>query len=88
MSDIALICTASILHAVTFTVGVLVGISLRKDTRHDSNEGTTKDAGWWHQPVGVGTQGGARSRGTSGAEPVATAHLPERAPIGRGAFWE
>jgi hypothetical protein len=85
---IGLVCIGSVLHAVTFTVGVLIGVSLRKDSRHDdSNEGT-KEAGWWHQPASTGTQGGARSRGTSGAEPVSTSHLPERAPIGRGAFWE
>ena len=88
MSDIALVCIGSILHAVTFTVGILVGTSLRKDARHDSNEGTTKDTKWWHDPVGTGTQGGAgRSSGSSAGKERA-AHSPERAPVGRGAHWE
>jgi hypothetical protein len=88
MSDIALVCIGSILHAVTFTVGILVGTSLRKDVRNDSNEGTKKDEGWWHQPVSAGNQGGSSSRGPGGAKPVATAHLPVSAPVGRGSVWE
>lgn len=89
MSDIALICTASILHAVTFTVGVLVGTSLRKDAKDDnSNEGTTKDKGWWHDPVGAGTESGSSSRGGSCAVKVGAARIAERAPIGRGSVWE
>ncbi len=65
-----LVGIGSILHAVTFTVGVLVGISLRKDVRNDSNEGTKEDTGWWHQPVSTGTQGGARSRRPGGDQQV------------------
>jgi hypothetical protein len=81
MSDIALICAASILHAVTFAAGVLIGTSLRKDARHDdSNEGTTiKDADWWHDPVGPGTQGGIVCRGGSGAKQERQARSAERA---------
>ena len=88
MSDIALVCIGSILHAVTFTVGVLVGTSLRKDTRHDSNEGTTKDTKWWHDPVGTSTQGGAGRSGGSSAGKVGAARIAERAPVWRGAHWE
>jgi hypothetical protein len=87
MSDIALVCIGSILHAVTFTVGILVGTSLRKDVRNDNDEGT-KEAGWWHQPVSTGNQGGSLSRGPGGADKVATAHLPVSAPVGRGSVWE
>jgi hypothetical protein len=87
MSDIALICTASILHAVTFAAGVLIGTSLRKDTRHDSNEGTQEDKGW-HNAVGTGTEGGAERRGGSSANEKRAARIAERAAFGRGPFWE
>lgn len=88
MSDIALVCIGSILHAVTFTVGILVGTSLRKDTRHDSNEGTTKEQSWWHDAIGTESQGGARRSGGSSAGTVGAARASERVPVGRGAHWE
>jgi hypothetical protein len=90
VSDFAFIFIGSVLHAVTFTVGILIGASLRKDARHDydSNEGTTKDKGWWHDTVGTGTEGGdGRSSGSSANEKRA-ARIAERAAFGRGAFWE
>jgi hypothetical protein len=87
VSDIAFIFIGSVLHAVTFTAGILIGASLRKDTRHDSNEGT-KEAGWWHDPVGTGTQGGAQRRGGSSANEKRAARIAERAAFGRGPFWE
>ena len=88
--DVALIAIGMILNAGVFAGGILVGISLtRKDVRYDdSNKGTKEDTGWWHQPVSTGTQGGAQRRRPGGADQVATTHLPERAPFGRGAFWE
>ena len=88
MSDIALVCIGSILHAVTFTVGILVGTSLRKDARHDSNEGTTKDTKWWHDPVGTSTQGGAGRSGGSSAGKERAARIAERPLVVRGADWE
>ena len=88
MSDFAFIFIGSVLHAVTFTAGILIGTSLRKDTRHDSNEGTTKDPKWWHDPVGTGTEGGSGRSGGSSAGKVGAARIAERAAFGRGAFWE
>ena len=88
MSDIALICTASILHAVTFAAGVLIGTSLRKDTRHDSsNEGTEKEK-WWHDACGTSTKSGIERRSGSSARKGSASGATERAPVGRGAFWE
>lgn len=90
MSDFAFIFIGSVLHAVTFTVGILIGASLRKDARHDndSNEGTKKDAGWWHDPVGTSTQGGAGRSGGSSAGKERAARVAERPPVGRGSVWE
>jgi hypothetical protein len=88
MSEFAFIFIGSVLHAVTFTAGILIGASLRKDTRHDySNEGTKEDKGW-HDPVGPGTQGGAQRRSGSSANEKRAARIAERAAFGRGPFWE
>jgi len=87
--NLAMLAVGQIIAAGVFALGVLVGCSLhRKDAKDDSNEGTTKDAGWWHQPVSTGTQGGSRSRRPGGAKPLTEADLPERAPVGRGSVWE
>ena len=90
MSDYMLLLAGAILHAVTFAAGILVGTSLRKDTRHDSsNEGTTtKDSEWWHKPVSGSAEGGAERRCGSSARKKRAAHSPERAPVGRGSVWE
>lgn len=88
--DLALIVTGMIVVAGAFACGILFGISLRKDVQHgDDDEGTkANESGWWHQPVGRGTQGGAVCGGTCrpGAKPAARAD--KRAPVGRGTVWE
>jgi len=88
MSDIAIICAASVLHAVTFAAGVLIGTSLRKDTRHDSSNEGTKEEKWWHDACGTSTKSGAERRGGSSARKGSAAGAPERAPIGRSSLWE
>jgi hypothetical protein len=88
MNDFAFIFMGSVLHAVTFTAGILIGASLRKDTRHDySNEGT-KDQNWWHTPISTGTQGSTERRCGSSANEKRAARIAERAAFGRGPFWE
>ena len=87
--NLAMLAVGQIIAAGMFSLGVLVGVSLhRKDAKDDdSNEGT-KEAGWWHDPVGTGSEGGAgRSSGSSANEKRA-ARIAERAAFGRGAFWE
>ena len=86
--NLAMLAVGQIIAAGMFSLGVLVGSSLRKDAKDDnSNEGTTKDQGW-HDPVGTGSEGGAgRSSGSSANEKRA-ARIAERAAFGRGAFWE
>jgi hypothetical protein len=52
-SQLALVCAGFSLNAMTFVLGVCVGVALhsRKDLRNDnSNEGTTKDSNYWHLP--------------------------------------
>jgi hypothetical protein len=86
--DLSIIALGLILHAVTFTAGISVGIRLRKDTRHDSgNEGTKEDKGW-HDPVGTSTQSGIERRSGSSANEKRAARIAERAAFGRGPFWE
>jgi hypothetical protein len=87
--DIAIIAIGLILHAVTFTAGISVGIRLRKDTRHDGNEGTTiKDADWWHKPVSGSAEGWAQRCGSGSARKERTPDPAQRAPIGRSSLWE
>jgi hypothetical protein len=85
--NLAMLAVGQIIAAGMFSLGVLVGSSLRKESKDDSNEGTTKDKGW-HDPVGTSAEGGSRSRRPGGADSVTTAHLPISAPIGRGSVWE
>jgi hypothetical protein len=87
MNDIALICIGSILHAATFAAGISVGIRLRKETRHDSNEGT-KDQNWWHTPISTGVERGTGSGGQRGPWKESTANPAERPPFGRSSVWE
>ena len=87
--DLALLVTGMIVVAGAFSCGVLVGTSLRKDVQHgDDDQGTTKESGWWHQPVHQGSQGGARCRGTGCPGKKPAARVAERAPIGRSDVWE
>jgi len=86
--DLAMLAVGQIIAAGMFALGVLVGCSLRKESKDDdSNEGT-KEESEWHKPRGIGVEGGAFSRRPSCANTVAKADLPIRAPIGRGSVWE
>jgi hypothetical protein len=86
--NLAMLAVGQIIAAGMFSLGVLVGCSLRKESKDDSsNEGTTKDKGW-HDPVGTSTQGGAERRGGSSANEKRAARIAERAPVGRGSVWE
>jgi hypothetical protein len=85
--NLAMLAVGQIIAAGMFALGVLVGCSLRKDAKDDSDEGTKEDKGW-HDVVGTGTQGGAERRSGSSARKGSTAGATERAPVGRGAFWE
>jgi hypothetical protein len=79
--NLAMLAVGQIIAAGVFALGVLVGSSLhRKEaTNDDSNQGTAKDKGWWHDPVGTGNQGGTvRSRGSSAGQ-ERQARSPERA---------
>jgi hypothetical protein len=51
ISQLTLICAGFSLNALTFVLGIVVGISLasRKDsTNGNGNEGTKKDGSYWH----------------------------------------
>jgi len=85
--NLAMLAVGQIIAAGMFSLGVLVGSSLRKESKDDNDEGT-KEESEWHKPRGVGIEGGAFSRRPSGANTVAKADLPIRAPIGRGSVWE
>ena len=86
--NLAMLAVGQIIAAGMFSLGVLVGSSLRKDAKDDnSNEGTTKDKGW-HGPVGTGSEGGAGRSGGSSAGKVGAARATERPPVVRGADWE
>ena len=87
--NLAMLAVGQIIAAGMFSLGVLVGSSLRKDAKDDnSNEGTKEDQKWWHDPVGTSTQGGAQRRSGSSARKGSAAGAPERAPIGRSSLWE
>ena len=85
--NLAMLAVGQIIAAGMFALGVLVGSSLRKDAKDDSNEGT-KEEGEWHKPRGIGVEGGAFSRRASSSNPFTKASATERAPVGRGAVWE
>jgi len=85
--SLAMLAVGQIIAAGMFSLGVLVGSSLRKDAKDDSNEGTKEDK-VWHDVVGTSTQGGAERRGGSSARKERAAHSSERAPVGRGTVWE
>jgi hypothetical protein len=76
--NLAMLAVGQIIAAGMFALGVLVGCSLRKDAKDDSNEGT-KEAGEWHEPACTGTQGGIVCRGGSGAKQERQARSAERA---------
>jgi hypothetical protein len=52
ISQLTLVCAGFSFNAMTFVLGVFVGLALhsRKELRNDSNEGTTKDSECWHRP--------------------------------------
>jgi len=86
--NLAMLAVGQIIAAGMFSLGVLVGSSLRKDAKDDSsNEGTKEDKGW-HDPVGTSTEGGIERRGGSSARKGSASGAPERAPIGRSSLWE
>lgn len=89
--ELAMLAVGQIIAAGMFALGVLVGSSLnRKDAKDDDSDKGTKanESGWWHDPVGTSTQGGARRGGGSGAGEVGATRASERVPVGRGTFWE
>ena len=86
--NLAMLAVGQIIAAGMFALGVLVGCSLRKDAKDDNSNEGTKEAGWWHDPVGTGTQGGAGRSGGSSAGKKRAARIAERAPVGRGTVWE
>ncbi len=52
ISQLTLICAGFSLNALTFVLGIVVGVALsnRKDSTHDGNEGTKAD--YWHRAGG------------------------------------
>jgi hypothetical protein len=62
-----MLAVGQIIAAGMFSLGVLVGSSLRKESKDDSNEGTKKDESWWHQPVSGSAEGWAERCGGSSA---------------------
>ena len=70
MTEIALIAVGAISEALAFSLGILVGLQIAKERKHDSdndkrkekeNSLTQRDPAWWHR-VGIErreTKGGA-----------------------------
>jgi hypothetical protein len=86
--NLAMLAVGQIIAAGMFSLGVLVGSSLRKESKDDiSDEGTKEDKGW-HDPVGTSTKSGIERRGGSSANQKRAARIAERAAFGRGPFWE
>jgi hypothetical protein len=77
--NLAMLAVGQIIAAGMFALGVLVGCSLRKDAKDDSNEGTKEDKGW-HNAVGPSVESGIERRGGSSARKERQARSPERAP--------
>ena len=51
VEQIVLVCAGFSANALTFVLGVMVGLALtsRKESKNDnSNEGPKKDAAYWH----------------------------------------
>jgi hypothetical protein len=87
--NLAMLAVGQIIAAGMFSLGVLVGSSLRKDAKDDdSNEGTKKDESWWHQPVSGSAEGWAERCGGSSARKDRTTDSAQRPPVGRGSVWE
>lgn len=86
--NLAMLAVGQIIAAGVFALGVLVGCSLRKDAKDDNSNEGTKEVKGWHDPVGTSTQGGAQRRSGSSARKGSAASATERAPVGRGAYWE
>jgi hypothetical protein len=82
-SQLALVCAGFSLNAMTFVLGVCVGVALqsRKDLRNDnSNEGTTKDSNYWHLPADRNAPK-CNGNGPCGRrQPKPEADLAQRAP--------
>jgi len=85
--NLAMLAVGQIIAAGMFALGVLVGCSLQKDVKDDSDKGK-KEEGEWHKPRGIGIEGGAFSRRSGSSKPFAKTSATERAPIGRGSIWE
>jgi len=66
--NLAMLAVGQIIAAGMFSLGVLVGSSLRKESNDDNGNEGTKDKGRWHQPVGGNAQGGIERRIGSGAD--------------------
>lgn len=89
--EIALVIIGAVVNAGTFAAGVLMGVSLhRKDASNECDSDKEAKGGVWKRDrfEPAGSQGCARLRVTSSAEPEREAGAPERAPFGRGAVWE
>jgi hypothetical protein len=77
VSQLALICAGFSLNALTFVLGVLVGVSLsRKDSTNDCNEGT--EEGYWHLSEHQRTSGGASRCLARGARKGTKTNFAER----------
>ena len=68
MTEIALIAVGAISEALAFSLGILVGLQIAKERKHDSDQRKKekaqldqRDPAWWHR-VGIErreTKGGA-----------------------------
>ena len=71
-----------VMNGLVFAIGVAVGITLRKDSDHDSDTDEAPQAGGnWHIPLDIGTPHSPQLRGASGAKPKPEADSAKRAPL-------
>ena len=82
MEQLALVACGVLMNGLVFAIGVAVGITLRKDSDHDSDTDEAPQAGGnWHLPLDIGAPHSPQLRGASGAKPKPEADSAKRAPL-------
>jgi hypothetical protein len=83
-SQLALVTFGFIVNALTFGLGICVGISLtRKDSPNDSDSDETKDPRWWHDVRSASVSGSTANGIGGGADEEPETNLAKRAHLGR-----
>ena len=80
--NVFFLAVGCVMNGLVFAIGVAVGITLRKDSDHDSDTDKAPQAGGnWHIPLDIGAPHSPQLRGASGAKPQPKADSAKRAPL-------